>query len=131
LSEASIATVIAWHEALNEGDVERLLALSDDEIEVGGPRGSGHGAQLLRDWVGRANIHLEAGRVFLRGDRVVVEEQARWRSAETGLLSEPQTVASAFLVRDHRVARVVRHPDLTAALQDVGLEESDQINSAD
>jgi hypothetical protein len=61
----------------------------------------------------------------------VVEERARWRSAETRLLSEPQTVASAFLVLDDRVASVVRHPDLPAALQAAGLEESDQISSAE
>ena len=51
-----IQTVIAWHEALNSGDVERLIALSHPEVEVGGPRGSAQGAQILREWVDRANI---------------------------------------------------------------------------
>jgi hypothetical protein len=34
------AVVRAWHEAVNQGDVDALVALSDDDIEVGGPRGS-------------------------------------------------------------------------------------------
>jgi ketosteroid isomerase-like protein len=122
----ALAIVLAWHEALNAGEVERLLALSSDDVEVGGPRGAGRGSQLLRDWVARANIQLEPGQAFQRGETVVVEERARWRSAESGELSEPQTVASVFLVRDERVASVVRHPDLSAALQAGGLEASDE-----
>ena len=67
-------TVAAWHEALNSGDVERLIGLSHPDIEVGGPRGSGHGAQILREWVDRANVHLEPQRVFQRADTVVVQD---------------------------------------------------------
>ena len=33
-----VQTVRTWHEALNGGDWERLVALSDPEVEVGGPR---------------------------------------------------------------------------------------------
>ena len=126
MNAAAINTVLAWHEALNDGDVDRLVSLSSDDLEVGGPRGSGRGVQLLRDWVARAGIHLEPGHIFGRADTVVVEEQARWRSPETGEFSEPQTVASAFLVRDGRVTSVIRHPDLPSALQAAALDVSDQ-----
>jgi ketosteroid isomerase-like protein len=48
--------VLAWHAALNDGDLERLLKLTTPDVEVGGPRGTGRGAELLRDWVGHAGI---------------------------------------------------------------------------
>lgn len=116
-------TVAAWHEALNDGDVDRLVELSHPEIEVGGPRGTGHGVQLLREWVGRAGIQLDPRRIFHRAETVVVEQVARWRSAETGEVTEGQIVASAFVVNDGRISRVTRYPDLATALSAVDLDE--------
>lgn len=117
-----VEIVRAWHQALNEGDVERLLALSHDDIEVGGPRGSGRGAQLLRQWFGRAGIRLTAQRMFHRGTTVVVEQRAGWRSSEND-----EVVASVFVVQDKRVASVIRHPDLASALETADLDEGDHV----
>lgn len=114
----------AWHEALNAGDVERLAALSHPDVEVGGPRGTGRGAGLLREWVERANIRLYPSRFFHDEEAVVVEEEAQWRSPETGEEIGNSTVGSVFVVRDGRVASVLRHDDLAAALEAAGLDES-------
>ncbi|HLZ30474.1 MAG TPA: nuclear transport factor 2 family protein [Chloroflexota bacterium] len=119
-----IETVLAWHAALNASDVDGLLALSSADVEVGGPRGSGRGAELLRDWVARAGIRLQPGRCYRRGSAVVVDERAQWRS-EGGELTEPQGAACVFGVRDGQVVRVVRYPDVAAALAAAGLDESD------
>ena len=116
-----IQTVIAWHEALNNGDVDRLVALSHPDVEVGGPRGSAHGVQILRDWVDRANIRLEPGRTFDEADTVVVEQGAEWQSAEPGRV---QTVASVFVVSDGLVTSVVRYTDLASALRAANLDAS-------
>lgn len=122
-----VRVVAAWHEALNAGDVERLVELSHPDVEVGGPRGTGQGAQLLREWVARAGIHLERQRVFHQGDTVVVEQEAEWRSAETGELSGSQHVASIFVVRDGLVTRVSRYPDLAEALRETDLDGSHEV----
>ena len=108
-------TVLAWHEALNSGDVDRLLALSDANVEVGGPRGSGRGAQLLREWFGRAGIQLTPVRVVARAQSVIVEQDARWSVDE-----QSHRVASAFRVSDGRIASVIRYPDLETALRAAG-----------
>ena len=121
--ETPVETVLAWHAALNAGDVDRLVALSTDDVEVGGPRGAGHGADLLREWFGRANVQLNPGRVFARGDMVVVEEAGRWRRDDDGSFGEPQAVASVFRVEGGRVASVLRYPDGPAALAAAGLRE--------
>jgi ketosteroid isomerase-like protein len=116
-----IQTVIAWHDALNDGDVERLVALSHPEVEVGGPRGSAHGAQILREWVSRANIRLEPRRTFHEANTVVVDQGAEWQSAEPGNV---QTVASVFVISDGLVTSVVRYPDLESALRAANLDVS-------
>lgn len=113
--------MIAWHEALNAGDAERLVGLSHPDIEVGGPRGSGHGAQVLREWVDRANIHLDPRRLFHEAGTVVVEQEAQWQSAGPG---GRQTVASVFVVREGLVTGVARYPGLAEALGAAGLDES-------
>jgi hypothetical protein len=73
---ASLAIVQAWQEAANSQNIDRLLELS---IEVVGPRGSGFGYQLLRDWIARAGLTLETLRVFVHGNTVVVEQHGAWK----------------------------------------------------
>ena len=116
--------VETWHEALNGGEVDRLVELSHTEVEVGGPRGTGRGAQLLREWVDRANIRLEPRRVFQHADTMVVRQWAQLYSTDTGRPIGGQTVSPVFVVRDSRVTRVVRYPDLAAALDAAHLDES-------
>ena len=127
MSTPEIDIVISWHDAVNAGDSDRVMALSRDDVVVGGPRGTGSGSHLLHEWVARAGIHLEPGRVFHRAGTVVVEERARWRSADDGPMTEPQDVASVFLVREGVVASVIRFPDLATALDAGGLAESDEL----
>lgn len=125
----TLAVVGAWQRAANDGDVERLLALSDEDVEVGGPRGTGRGHRLLREWVARAGLHLEPRRTFARADAVVVEQRATWR-ADPGEVAGRAEVASAFVVVGGRVARVVRHPGLAEALAAAGLGEADEVAGA-
>lgn len=121
---SEVRVVRAWHEALNSGDADHLTTLSHPDVEVGGPRGTGCGVQLLRKWVDRANIYLDPRRVFHREDTVVVEQEAKWRSADTGQVTGGQIVASVFVVRDDQIERVARYPDLAEALCAVNLDES-------
>jgi hypothetical protein len=111
----AVETVLAWHAALNAGDIEQLVALSAVDVEVGGPRGSGSGVQLLRDWFARAGVRMEPGRVLADGDTVVVEQQAQWPG------SAPQQVASQFVVRGGKVQRVLRFESLDDARRAAGL----------
>jgi limonene-1,2-epoxide hydrolase len=111
-----VEVVLAWHAALNAGDADRLVALSTADVEVGGPRGAGQGADLLREWVERARIQLEPVRWQAQGARVVVEQRASWQTSD-GQLSEPQVVASVFGVQAGKVSSVIRHADFEAVLE--------------
>jgi ketosteroid isomerase-like protein len=103
-----IEVVMAWHAALNAGDVEQLVSLSTPDVELGGPRGSGRGADLLSEWVSRAGVRGD-------GDGALIVEQAAVWQAENGELTQPRTVASLFRVRRGRVASVIRYPDVGSA----------------
>jgi hypothetical protein len=69
---------------------------------------------------------MEPRRVFARGGTVVVEQSAQWRTPE-GQVTEPQTVASVFRVRDGQVVAVLRYPDMQAALEAAGLDETEEV----
>ena len=122
-----LETVLAWHEALNAGDAERVASLSHCEVEIGGPRGSARGRQVLMDWVGRANVRLEPLRSSQRGETVVVEEAASWRDAQTGETTGAATVATVFELDGGLVAGIFRYDGLEDALRRAGLDGSDEI----
>ncbi len=118
--------VEAWQEAVNRQDIEGVVALSSPDIELVGPRGSGRGPQLLRDWFGLAGLRLETLRVFARGSVVVVAQRGLWRSIETGGVTGEADIAACFRVEGQRVARVARYDSLDVALAEAGLTDADE-----
>ncbi len=125
-----VRVVRDWHEALNAVDTERLVALSDTNVEMGGPRGSVQGADMLLEWVERANIRLEPRRLFHHEDTVVVEQDAEWREADNGGVIGEGVVASVFVVRDALITSVSRYDALTEALDTAGLQDSHEVSSS-
>ena len=122
----SVTMVQAWLDAANTQNVDGLIALSDPNIEIIGPRGSGYGHQLLRDWLGRAGLRLETLRVFARGDAVVVEQHGVWRSGETGDVTGERNIASRFRVDGERIVQFARYDSLSEALAEAGLTFADE-----
>jgi hypothetical protein len=116
-----------WQDAANTQNIDRLLELSSPNIEIVGPRGSGFGHQLLRDWMARAGLTLKTLRVFVRGEKVVVEQHGVWCSQETGEVTGEKTLASAFQVDDRYVVKFARYDDLSTAFEATGLRQSDEV----
>jgi ketosteroid isomerase-like protein len=124
MTTSEIATVLAWHDALNASDVDTLVALSSDDIEVGDAHGAAQGHDALRKWAAARESTAEVGRIYVH-DGVVVVEQKLIGSDNSGAGT---TAASAFrVVRDH-VTSVFRHEDLAAALAATDLTEADLID---
>jgi hypothetical protein len=112
--------VRAWHEAVNRGDADALVALCDNDVEIGGPRGWASGGVVLRDWLGRARIQLEPRRWFASPTEVVVEQVATWQGTD-GDATDPEIVASSFIVENAVVKRMVRYGSLREALDATGI----------
>jgi hypothetical protein len=121
MSTSEIATVLAWHDALNERDVDTLLGLCSDDVELAGTDGSHQGKPAVQHWAGSLGATLEVGRTFYR-DGAVVAEESETTPAEPG----SRTVATAFRVVGDHVVTVVRHRDLAEALEQTGMTESDE-----
>jgi antitoxin (DNA-binding transcriptional repressor) of toxin-antitoxin stability system len=124
--ENSLDVVRAWLNAVNSRDYELVIERSDPDIEIVGPRGSGYGHQLLRDWLDHARLSLETLRAFARGDTVVVAQRGIWRSVETGEVIGEADVASLFRVEGGRVAQYARYDSLAEALKQAGLDYADE-----
>src|SRR5690348_6219182 len=75
MTTSEMATVLAWHDALNAGDVDTLLSLSSDDIEIGDAHGAAQGHGALRDWAQVLGRTIEPGRIYVHDGVVVVEEK--------------------------------------------------------
>jgi ketosteroid isomerase-like protein len=124
MTTSEIATVLAWHDALNAADIDTLVALSSDDIEVGDPHGAAQGHAALREWAAGHPANAEVGRIYVHHGVVVVEQKLG--GADDA--SPDATAASAFrVVRDH-VTSVFRHNDLAAALAATELTDADRVD---
>lgn len=118
MSTSEIATVLAWYYALNERDLDTLVALSSDDIELGDADGARQGHTALRQWAQQQPaIKVETGRMYVHDGVVVAEE----------LPADPGAVAtaSAFRVVHDHVTAVFHHGDLASALAATELTEKD------
>jgi ketosteroid isomerase-like protein len=122
MTTSEIATVLAWHDALNAGDLDTLVELSSDDIEIGDAHGAIQGHDALREWARSSGMTAaEPGRMYVHDGVVVVEQRVRFAS-------DPETVttmASAFRVVHDHVTSVFRHRDLASALAATDLTEDD------
>jgi SnoaL-like protein len=122
MSTSEIATVLAWHDALNASDLETLVALSSDDIEMGDAHGAGQGHEALRTWAFSRKGTAEPGRMYVHDGVVVVEQKV---SAPDGTV---KNAAAAFRVVHDHVTSVFRHEDLASALAATELTEADLVN---
>ncbi|ABK70940.1 nuclear transport factor 2 family protein [Mycolicibacterium smegmatis] len=119
MTTSEIATVLAWHDALNDKDFDTLVSLSSDDIEVGDTSGAVQGHAALRRWAEAAGISVTPGRMYVHDGVVVAEQTITCADGSTA------AGASAFrVVRDH-VTSVFRHDDLASALAATDLDEDD------
>ena len=118
MTTSEIATVLAWHDALNERDFDTLLALSSDDIEVGDAKGATQGHDALLDWAQSSDFRAEPGRMYVHDGVVVVEEAVTSSAGAT-------TAAASFRVVHDHITSVFRHPDLATALAATELTEKD------
>ena len=126
-TSTSLRVAHAWQDAANAQDIPRLLELSAPDIEIIGPRGSGFGHQLLKEWLARAGLTLTTQRAFERGQMAALEQSGVWRDLATGEVTGERTLASTFRVNDQRqVAAFARYDSLAEALASAGLDASDE-----
>lgn len=123
MTTSEIATVLAWHDALNASDLDTLVALSSDDIEIGDAHGAGQGHDALRKWAAATTTTTEVGRMYVHDGVVVVEQKI----IDTDPSRADTTLASAFRVVHDHITSVFRHHDLASALAATDLTEADLV----
>lgn len=123
MTTSEIATVLAWHDALNASDLETLVTLSSDDIDIGDAHGAAQGHEALRRWASSIKSTAELGRIYVH-DGVVVVEQKVSTPGNPGAATD---AASAFRVVHDHVTSVFRHQDLASALAATELTEADVV----
>jgi len=111
MSADNAAALSAWHDAVNAGDIEAAVACCTDDVAVQGPRGVGHGHDLVRGWLQRSGIRLAPQHALVEEQgRFVVREVARWTTADApdGAPLEPTATWCVFTVRDGLVSSIAR-----------------------
>lgn len=121
MTTSEIATVLAWHDALNAADLETLVALSSDDIDIGDAHGAAQGHEALRRWAAARKGTAELGRMYVHDGVVVVEQKV---TTPDGAVTN---AASAFRVVHDRVTSVFRHEGLASALAATELTEVDVV----
>ena len=124
---STLTLIQAWQDAVNHRDIHRLLELSAPDIEVVGPRGSGHGHQLLLNWLERAGLHITTLRTFAHNNIAVIAQHGVWHDIESGEVVGEADIASCFRIEDERIAKFARYDSLDAALIEAGLHYSDEL----
>lgn len=124
MTTSEIATVLAWHDALNAADIETLVALSTDDIDIGDAHGAVQGHDALRGWASSLTTTAELGRMYVHHGVVVVEQKIT-SGEDPGIA---RTGAAAFRVVQDHVASVFRHEDLASALAATELTEDDLVD---
>lgn len=124
MTTSEIATVLAWHDALNASDIDTLVALSSDDIEVGDAHGAAQGHAALREWASSHPPSAEVDRIYVHDGVVVVEQKI----ADAGDRGTNGTFASAFRVVHDHVTSVFRHDDLASALAATELTDADLVD---
>jgi len=117
-----------WQLAVNAVDAATLMALSGEDVEIVGPRGTARGRTVLDEWLRRAGLRWTPLRWF--GDAagtVVVEQRANWREIDTGEDLGSAVIAAHFTVAGGRVVRFARYDDLALALRAAGLTEAHEV----
>jgi hypothetical protein len=110
-SQSPSEVLAAWHNAVNAGDVEGAVACCTDDVAVAGPRGVGHGHDLVRGWLRRSGIRLTPQEDLVEsGGRFVVREMAHWTTedAPDAAPKEPTETWCVFTVTDGLVASIAR-----------------------
>jgi len=121
MSTSEIATVLAFHDALSNADVDTLVSLASDDIEIGDAHGAAQGHAALREWAQTTDATVDVGEIYYRDGVVVVEERVTSKSDP----SDVSTTASAFRVVHDHITSAFRHDSLAAALAATELADED------
>jgi ketosteroid isomerase-like protein len=131
MSQQNVDVLRRGFDALNSGDMERILAFVDPDFEAVVPPQFSAEPDTYRGYAGvrryfesfqhaMDDIRFEAGQLWDAGDSIVVEVRLTARGRETGIPVE-QRIAQVWGIRDGRATRAETYASLSEAFEAAGL----------
>jgi ketosteroid isomerase-like protein len=109
VTESQERVVQRFVAAANAYDFDALARVLADDVVIAGFKGTFHGHDEARRWLGAKGTNLYAENVVdkLRseGDRVLAIGRRRWHWSESGELADEQAIQAVFWLRDGQVVR--------------------------
>lgn len=142
LTQDDIRVVRTFHRLLEARDVPGLLALATEDIGVGGGRGRGEGKEFFAEWVRYATISLTPLRWFrqvtqdrdarhglpgMQASTLVVEEEAVWRSAQSGREMGRMRFGTIYDIENGLLKSIARYPNIGEAVTTAGFYPEHEI----
>jgi ketosteroid isomerase-like protein len=133
MSPETIELVRRGLEALNSGDIERILSFTGDDFEIEVPAGQSAEPDTYRGQAGvrryfesfgeaMDEVQFHAERFWDAGEAVVLDTRVTARGKQTAIPVE-QRVVQLWKIRGGRVIGIRAYASLSEALETVGLAE--------
>jgi ketosteroid isomerase-like protein len=121
------AAVLAFIDAFNEEDLERLGEVLHPDVVLHSARGTRRGREEALAWArrldtGELDQRVELDSITVDGDRAVALVRKQWWWRDGGDLAREDELAWAFELRDGRVARWEPFEDPAAAFAAAGVQ---------
>ena len=102
-----------WFAAVNDQDVDALIALADPQVRLHTPRGVLEGHDGVREFIGRqtygVRMHVSNLRLAHDGDAVLTEDEIEFRSNDDGSTMGREVMRGRWVVRDGRLVEFAPH----------------------
>ena len=95
----NLRVALNWLGAITARDKQALIASSDADIAIHGPRGPARGTDVLERWFETTPLRVTPREAYLEKDGVLVVHDMDWLDAEGGVTTSLRN-ASIFVVRN-------------------------------
>lgn len=77
----NLKVALDWLDAVTRRDTERLISLSDADIELRGPHGVGSGIEVLQQWLATVRLRVSPREGYIEDDQVAIVHDMDWLDA--------------------------------------------------
>ena len=102
-NQLNLIVVAKWQQLMNERNVVKILELTEETIEIVGPKGSVCGRQSFVDWIQYAGLTLTTLKSYVNEDKLVLKQHALLKD-DAGQIKKESIVYTYIIMKNGKVA---------------------------
>lgn len=123
----TVAIAENWTEWCNKKNIDELKAITEEEFEVSGPKGTAVlDTEGIKDWLNRAGIRLETFEIYADNNKIILSQHAEWLEQD-GSVKGSQDVYTFLTIINDKVKSLARFDDKEDAFEASGLTEDKKL----